>query len=104
MCVCVCVYIYIYTNLLSTSIHGTRKKKPGQEQEIKISRITAQGKKKKVIWVRKKEKANLVRLLEKIKGYAVSGQKKTKKPSANAAMLQLLKCSTQYNGANNRIN
>ena len=39
------IYIYIFTNLISTSIHGTRKKKPGQEQEIKVSRITAQGKK-----------------------------------------------------------
>ena len=58
-----------------------------------------------------KEKANLVRPLEKkkkkkkkIKGYAVSGQKKTKKPSANPAMLQLLKCSTRDNGANYKIN
>ena len=41
-------YIYIFTNQISTSSHGTRKKqkKPGQEQEIKVSRITAQGKKK----------------------------------------------------------
>ena len=41
----------MYTNLISTSIHGTRKKKrkkPRQEQEIKISRITARGKKKKL--------------------------------------------------------
>ena len=61
------IYIYIFTSLISTSIHGTRKKQkknPGQEQEIKVSRITAQGKKKK-IWVKKKEKANLVRPLEK---------------------------------------
>ena len=38
------IYIYIYTNLISTSIHGTRKKtekKNRQGQEIKISRITA---------------------------------------------------------------
>ena len=43
------IYIYIFTNQLSTSIHGTRKKQktPGQEQEIKISRITVQRKKKK---------------------------------------------------------
>ena len=41
--------MYIFTNLISTSIHGTRKKKakkkPRQEQEIKVSRITARGKK-----------------------------------------------------------
>ena len=57
-----------FTNLISTSIHGTRKKnwkkKTRQEQEIKVSWITAQGKKKKLS-VKKKEKANLVRLLEK---------------------------------------
>ena len=41
------IYIYIYTNLISTSIHSTRKKNR-QEQEIKVSRITAQGKKKKL--------------------------------------------------------
>ena len=38
--------LYIYTNLISTSIHGTRKKRPPrQEQEIKVSRIIARGKK-----------------------------------------------------------
>ena len=46
------LYIYIFTNLISTSIHGTRKKKqpktPRQEQEIKVSRITARGEKKKL--------------------------------------------------------
>ena len=33
------IYIYIYTNLISTSIHGTKKKRknPRQEQEIKVS-------------------------------------------------------------------
>ena len=43
--------IYIFTNLISTSIHGTRKKQKnsGQEQEKKVSRITAQGKKKKIL-------------------------------------------------------
>ena len=54
--------IYIFTNLISTSIHGyqkkkkkekkrkkKRKKKNRQEQEIKISRITARGKQKKIL-------------------------------------------------------
>ena len=52
------IYIYIFTNLISTSIHGTRKKQktPGQEQEIKISRITVQRKKKKVFWGKKERK------------------------------------------------
>ena len=101
------IYIYIYTNLISTSIHGTRKKQknPGQEQEIKVSRITAQGKKKKNFGSKRKKRPTSSDPLTKIKGYAVSGQKKkTKKPSANPAMLQLLKCSTQDNGANYRIN
>ena len=45
------LYIYIFTNLISTSIHGTRKrrKKTHQEQEIKVSWITARGEKEKII-------------------------------------------------------
>ena len=81
------------------------KKNPGQEQEKKVSRITALGKKKKIFGSkRKKRPTSSDPLKKKIKGYAVSGQKKTKKPSANPAMLQLLKCSTPDNGANYRIN
>ena len=40
-----------FTNLISTSIHGTRKKrkKTRQEQEIKVSRITAPGEKEKIL-------------------------------------------------------
>ena len=59
MCLCayiymhiyIYIYIYIFTNLVSTSIHGTRKKKakkPRQAQEIKVSRITDRVKKKKL--------------------------------------------------------
>ena len=75
------IYIYIFTNLISTSIHGTRKKqkKTGQEQEIKVSRITAQGKKKKNLGVKKKEKANLVRLLEKNQGVRSQWSKENQK-------------------------
>ena len=59
--------IYIYTNLLSTSIHGyqAKRKKNRQEQEIKISRITARGKKEKNIIGQKEEKANFVTPVEK---------------------------------------
>ena len=41
----------MFTNLISTSIHGTRKKeeKNRQEQKIKISRITARGKRINII-------------------------------------------------------
>ena len=73
------LYIYIYTNLISTSIHGTEKNKnPGQEQEKKVSRITAQGKKKK-FWVKKKEKANPVRPLEKNQGIRSQWSKENQK-------------------------
>ena len=73
--------IYIFTNQLSTSIHGTRKKQknPGQEQEKKISRITVQRKKKKVFWVKKKEKTNLVLLLEKNQGVLSQWPKENQK-------------------------
>ena len=84
------IYIYIFTNELSTSIHGTRKKQktPVQEQEKNISRITVQRKKKEVFWGKKVMKRPTSSYsLKKIKGYKVSGQKKTKKPSANTAML-----------------
>ena len=43
MCMCeyiyIYIYIYIFTNLISTSIHGTRKKQknPGEEPEKSIS-------------------------------------------------------------------
>ena len=46
------IYIDIFTNLISTSIHGyqkKRKKKTRLEQEMKISRITARGKRKKIL-------------------------------------------------------
>ena len=89
------IYIYIFTNLISTSIHGTRKNKknPGQEQEIKISRITTQGKKKKVFWVKKKEKANLVRLLEKNQGVRSQWSKENQKTlceCCNATVIKVL--------------
>ena len=76
-----CVCVYVFTNLISTSIQGTRKKQknPGQEQEIKISRITTQGKKKKVFWVKKKEKANVVRLLDKNQGVRSQWSKENQK-------------------------
>ena len=51
------LYIYIFTNLLSTSIHGYQKKeKAHQEQEIKISRITARAKKKKYHRTKRKKR------------------------------------------------
>ena len=76
MCECV------FTNLISTSIHGTRKSqiKPCMEQEIKVSRITAQGEKKKNYGSKRKKRLTSFDPLKKIKGYAVSGQKKTKNP------------------------
>ena len=99
------IYVYIFTNLISTSIHGTRKKKrkkSRQEQEIKVSRITARGKKKK-LWVKKKEKANLVRPLEKnqgIRSQSVKRKLKTFRESCNATITKVLNTSE----ANYKIN
>ena len=118
--VCACIYeqkctykwviktylnIYVFTNLISTSIHITRKKKrkkTRQGQEIKVSRITARREKKKLS-VKKKEKANLVRPLEKKSRDTQSvGQKKTKtfRESCNATITRVLNTS----GANYKIN
>ena len=89
------IYIYLFTNLISTSIYGIgkNKKKPGQEREIKVPWITAQGKKKKVFRVEKKEKANLVRLLEKNQGVRVQWSKenqKTLRECCNAIITKVL--------------
>ena len=100
------IYIYIFTNLISTSIHGTEKKTKktlARNKRKKYLESPPRGKRKN-FWVKKKEKATSSDPLKKIKGYAFSGQKKTKKHSANPAMLQLLKCSTPDNGANYKIN
>ena len=73
-----------------------------QEQKIKISRITARGKKKKLS-VKKKEKANLVRPLEKNQGMRrqlVKRKLKTFRESCNATITRVLNTS----GANYKIN
>ena len=62
------IYIYIFTNLISTSIHGTRKKQkkkpwPGTREKKYLE--SPPRRKRKKFWVKKKEKANLVRPLEK---------------------------------------
>ena len=62
------------------------------------------GEKEKNFGSKRKKRPTLSDPLKKIKGYAVSGEKKNKKPSTNPAMLQLLKCSTQDYGANYKIN
>ena len=91
------LYIYIFTNLISTSIHGTRKKQqktlPGTRDKS-ISNHRPEEKEKNYGSKRKK-RANLVRPLEKNQGVRSQGSKENQKPSANAAMLQLLKCTTQ---------
>ena len=91
------IYIYIYTNLISTSIPGYKKKKIRQEQEVKISRITARGKKKKYYRTKKKKKRKgqpRHTSWKKSRDMQSVGQKKTKTP-VNAAMLQLQECSTR---------
>ena len=94
------IYIYIYrykifTNLLSTSITGyqEKKKKTRREQEIKISRITVRGEKRKNIMGQKKNRPSPSHQLIKRKI----------KPSVkcrNATITRVLNTS----GANYKIN
>ena len=70
-----------------------KQKNPGQEQEIKVPRITAQRKKKKVFWVKKKEKTNLVRLLEKnqwVRSQWSKENQKTLRECCNAIITKVL--------------
>ena len=87
------IYIYIFTNLISTSIHGTRKKKnkpwPGTRDK-NITNHHPGEKEKSFLGKKRKKRPTSSDSLKKIKGYAVSGQKKTKKPSANAAITKVL--------------
>ena len=100
------IYIYIFTNLISTSVHGTRKNKKKTLAGTRDKSILNHrpGETEKIFRSKRKKRPTSSDPLKKIKVYAVSGQKKTKKPSANPAMLQLLKCSTPDNGANYQIN
>ena len=97
-------FIYIYTNLISTSIHGTRKKrkKKRQEQEIKISRITARGKKKKYYRTKRKKRPTPSHPLKKSRDVQSVGQKKTKTfhEHCNSTITRVFNTS----GANYKIN
>ena len=91
------IYIYIFTNLISTSIHGTekktKKKNPGQEQKKKSISNHRPGEKGKILG-QKKEKANLVRPLEKNQGIRSQWSKenqKTLRESCNATITKVLK-------------
>ena len=67
------IYIYIFTNLISTSIHGTRKK-PSGTRDNSISNHRPGEKKRKIYRSkRKKRPTSSDPLKKKIKGYAVSG-------------------------------
>ena len=78
------IYIYIFTNLISISIHGTRKKKPGHEQEKKVSRITAQGKKN---WGQKERKGQP---RQGIRSQWSKENQKTLRESCNATITKVL--------------
>ena len=95
------IYIYIYThtciftNLISTSIHGTRKKqkKPWPGTRDKSISNHRPGEKEKNFGVKKKEKANLVRLLEKNQGVRSQWSKenqKTLRECCNATITNVL--------------
>ena len=82
------MYIYILTNLLSTSIHGDKEK----EFRDKKSRITAWGKKKKIIG-EKKEKANFVTPVEKNQEICNQLVKRTKTHRKMMQCYNYKKCS-----------
>ena len=91
------IYIYIYIYLLIkylpvfTVPEKTKNPWPGTRE--KISRITVQRKKKKVFWVKKKEKTNLVLLLEKNQGVLSQWPKenqKTLREYCNATITKVL--------------
>ena len=93
------IYIYIFPNLLSTSIHGyqkkTKKKKKRQEQEIKISWITARGKKTKFHRTKRKKRPTPSHQSKKNQEICNQLVKRKLKPVVNAAMPQLQECSTR---------
>ena len=76
--ICIYIYIYIYTNLISTSIHGTRKKKgkkktPGtRDKSISNHRP---GEKQKIIGQKERKGQPRPTPWKKIKVYAVSWSK-----------------------------
>ena len=93
------IYIYIYicilTNLQYTSIHGDKEKeKKTPEFRDNKSRITAWGKKKKIIGRKKKKRPTSSHQLKKIKRYAISWSKE-QKPTAKCCNATITK-SAQY--------
>ena len=99
----ICMYKYIFTNLISTSIHGTRKRgKNREEQAVRVSRITARGKKKKYYRSKRKKMPTSSDPLKKSRDVQSVGQKKTKTfhESCNTTIKRVLKTS----GANYKIN
>ena len=72
------IYIYLFTNLISTSIHGTRKKTLARNKRKKYLESPPRGKRKD-FWVKKKENANLVRPLEKNQGIRSQWSKENQK-------------------------
>ena len=97
------IYIYVFTNLISTSIQGTRKKKPWPGTRDKSISNHRPGKKRKKFASKSKKRPTSSDSLKKIKGYTVSGQKrnqKTLRESCNATITKVLNTS----GANYKIN
>ena len=87
------IYIFIFTNLISTSIHGTEKKNLARNKRKKYLESPPREKKEKNFWVKKKEKANLVRPLEKNQGIRSQWSKenqKTLRESCNGTITKVL--------------
>ena len=92
------IYIYIFTNLISTSIHGTRKKKPKKTlpgtRDKSISNHPP-GEKEKYYRSKRKKRPTSSDPLKKNQGIRSQLVKRKLKTFANPAMLQLQKWSTQ---------
>ena len=103
MCVCVCVCIY-YSNIYQHSRYQKKKtkKKTRQEQEIKVSRITAREKKKNIIGQKERKDQPRQTPWKKSRDTQSVSQKKTKtfRESSNATITRVLNTS----GANYKIN
>ena len=93
------IYIYIlliyYLPAFTVTKKKKKKKKPRQEQEIKISRITARGKKEKNVIGQKERKGQPPHTSRKNQEMCSQLVKRKLKPVVNAAMPQLQECSTR---------
>ena len=107
ICVPIYIYIYIFTNLISTSIHGTRKKKkevkkPSGTRDKSISNHRPGEKEKNYRSKRKKRPtpSDPLKKNQEIRSQLVKRKLKTFRESCNATITKVLNTSV----ANYKIN